>query len=302
MLFGRGRPTVGLAVVLACLWVAGGTPRPVVAQSISINDGEGSLERCDQLDIRFGNRPALRDEARVQVPAGAGALRANVSHHGGIALAEGAGTEHEVTLCKAVPQGGDVDLSAIGVAVNGSSVEVTGPSRQWVGYLIIRSPKGSRLELSATNGPIRAESFDGDISVRTVNGPIALAAVRGRVSARAENGPIKLEAAGGQISIETQNGPISVRLGGEQWESGELVARAENGPLSLSLPREYRSGVEIESSRHAPWSCRGAAACGERVSGSGGRRTRLGEGATLVRVSTVNGPVKVDVTNDSPPF
>jgi hypothetical protein len=69
-----------------------------------------------------------------------------------------------------------------------------------------------------------------------------------------------------------------------------LVAKAENGPLSVELPAQYRSGVEIQSSGHAPWSCRRE--CGARDE-SGERRAHLGDGPTHVRLSTVNGPVSV---------
>jgi DUF4097 and DUF4098 domain-containing protein YvlB len=157
--------------------------------------------------------------------------------------------------------------------------------------VIVRSPRGSHVSLSATNGPVRAESFEGQLNVRTTNGPIALMHVRGKVTARAENGPVKIEGDGGNVSVETQNGPIGVRLMGTQWQTGDLVARAQNGPLSLELPDQYRSGVEIESSGHAPWSC--DVDCGTRDNDAGTRRARLGDGPTHVKLSTVNGPVKV---------
>jgi hypothetical protein len=260
-------------------------------QSVSIRDGNAPLERCDQLEITFDNRPSLRDEEALQLPAGT-PLRIDNNGHGGIALAQAAGPQHEITLCKAVPQDAGADLPAIRAAANGSTVEVDGPAgRPWVGYLLVRSPRGSHLSLSTTNGPLRAESFDGDLTLRTQNGPIALAQVRGRVVARAQNGPIKLEGGGGNVSLETQNGPIGVRLLGSAWDSGELAARAENGPLSVEVPDSYRSGVDVESSGNSPWSCNRD--CGSQNDGSGTRRAHLGEGPTRVKLSTVNGPVKV---------
>ena len=262
------------------------------SQGINISDGNGPLERCDQVEISFDNRPALRDEEALQLPVGTEPLRVTLANQGGIGLREGSANQHEVTLCKAVPEDRGVDLGAIRAVVNGPSVEVAGPAGgRWVGYLLVRSPRGSHIDLSATNGPIRAESFEGQLSLRTTNGPIALMHVRGKVTARAQNGPVKLEGDGGNVSVETQNGPIGVRLLGTQWEAGDLVARAQNGPLSVELPTPYRSGVEIESAGHAPWSC--DVDCGTRDNASGTRRARLGDGPTHVKLSTVNGPVKV---------
>jgi hypothetical protein len=263
-----------------------------LGQSINIKDGSAPLERCDQLDISFDNRPALRDEEALQLPVGADPLTVSLAHQGGIALREGAEHQHEVTLCKAVPDDRSSDLAAIRAVVNGSSVEVAGPAGgRWVGYLIVRSPRGSHVDLSATNGSVRADSFDGQLNVRTTNGPIALMHLRGKISARAENGPVKVEGDGGNVSVETQNGPIGVRLLGTQWQAGDLVARAQNGPLSVQLPAQYRSGVEIESSGGSPWSC--DVDCGTREDAAGTRRGRLGDGPTHVKLSTVNGPVKV---------
>ena len=142
-------------------------------QSINISDGNTPLERCDQLQISFDSRPALRDEDTLQLPVGAEPLTVTLAHQGGIGLREGTANQHDVTLCKAVPDDRGADLGAIRAAVNGSSVEVAGPpGRRWVGYLLVRSPRGSHVSLSATNGPVRAESFEGQLSVRTTNGPM----------------------------------------------------------------------------------------------------------------------------------
>jgi hypothetical protein len=281
-----------LQLVLACGLMLGSRVDGATLQSLNIRDGNGPLERCDQLDISFGNRPAVTAEETLQLPVSDQAVELSLVKHGGIALSEGSTNQHEITLCKAAPDDAAADLEGIHPVVRGRSVGVTGPpGRQWVGYLIVRSPRGSRVGLTATNGPIRAESFDGQLTVRTTNGPISLAHVRGTVSARAENGPIHLEGDGGNVSLDTQNGPIGVRLVGAEWQSGDLVARAQNGPLSVDLPDQYRSSVEIESAGHAPWSCE--TGCDTRDDGSGTRRAHLGEGPTHVRLSTANGPVHV---------
>jgi DUF4097 and DUF4098 domain-containing protein YvlB len=222
-----------------------------------------------------------------------------VSRHGGIAVHQGTGNQHEITLCKAVPASEASELAAIRPVVSGSSVEVVGPDGTWVGYLIVRSPRGSRLDLSATNGPIQAEDIDGRIAMSTMNGPISLRDVVGDITARAQNGPIELRGGAGAVLLETQNGPIGVQLTGDQWQPGELTARAQNGPLSLSIPSGYRTGVEVESSGNAPWSCRGTRTCAEAWDETWDeahtRQARFGSGPTHVRLSTVNGPVKVRV-------
>jgi hypothetical protein len=77
----------------------------------------------------------------VQLPAGNERLQISSAEHGGIAVSGGPANQHEITLCKAVPERAGADLPAIRAVGTGSSVEVTGPSRQWVGYLLVRSPQ-----------------------------------------------------------------------------------------------------------------------------------------------------------------
>ena len=291
----RHRTAPGVLLLFSTLWFLSGLESGA-RQHVSIRDGDGPLERCDQLDISFDDRAALRGEEAVTIPLGDSPLDVHLQEHGGIALREASGRQHEITLCKAVPEDAAGDLAAIRARVNRSSVTVTGPEgSRWVGYLLVRSPRGTEVALRTANGPVRVDTFDGRLTVETVNGPIRLSQVRGTTIARAQNGPIKLQGDGGHISLETQNGPIGVRLLGSRWNAGKLEARAQNGPLSVAVPAQYQSGVEITSSGRGPWSCRGPQGCGSGTRGNGTepRRLLLGEGPTQVTVSTVNGPVKV---------
>jgi hypothetical protein len=267
-------------------------------QHVSINTGNGPVERCDQLEVRFDEGPAVRAEESLRIAA-TGPLTVELRDRGGVGLREGTAGEHAVTICKAVPKGAERDLAAIRGVVKGTSLEVTGPADgAWMAYVLVASPRGSHVNLRATNGPIRVDAFEGRLDVRTINGPIALAQVRGEATARAENGPVKLEAGSGQISIETQNGPIGIRLTGDRWQGGQLEARAQNGPLSVAVPARYGSGIEIESTGHGPWSCRGVPGCETARTGFEPRTLHVGTGPTQVRLSTVNGPIKVQSANE----
>ena len=275
-----GRPIIQVQLLLACSLLLAVRSDGAASHGISIRSNAGGpVERCDQLDITFDDRPALRDHETLQIRPEIGPFKVRVTHHGGIGLREAPGHQHEITLCKAVPDDAGGDLTAIRAVINGSSVEVSGPTDgRWVGYLLVTSPRGSHVALSTANAPVRVDSFEGQLEVQTVNGPIDLALVRGNVTARAENGPIKVVSDGGYVSLNAQNGPIGVRLVGGRWQAGQLEARAVNGPLSIAVPSQYQSGVEIESAGHAPWSCGGQRDCGTDDNESATRRLRLGDG------------------------
>ena len=80
-----------------------------------------------------------------------------------------------------------------------------------------------------------------------------------------------------------------------------IEAHTQNGPASLRIPSNFRSGVVVESDGHGPVSCR-AAACKEARrtwDDEDNRKIELGSGPTVVRMSTVNGPVSVrEIDND----
>ena len=114
------------------------------------------------------------------------------------------------------------------------------------------------------------------------------------MSARTENGPIAYEGGSGTIDLEAQNGPLAVRLAGSKWADGSLTARAQNGPVKLQVPRGFASGVRVRSSQHSPWKCQGCD--GRRTWDDASRSVEFGSGPVAVTLSTVNGPVAVDMT------
>ena len=148
---------------------------------------------------------------------------------------------------------------------------------------------------SASNGPIHVAKVAGATTARAQNGPIKLVDVSGRVSARTENGPIAYEGGSGTVDLQAQNGPVAVRLAGSKWADGSLTASAQNGPVKLQVPRGFASGVRVRSSQHSPWKCQGCDD-GRRTWDDASRSVELGSGPVAVTLSTVNGPVAVDMT------
>ena len=110
----------------------------------------------------------------------------------------------------------------------------------------------------------------------------------------AANGPVTLKNSSGDVKIHAVNGPLTIALAGTRWEGKGLEADAKNGPLTLKVPDDFASGVRVETSSHAPFSCR-AAACGSARDVRTGDRTRLVEfgGDASIRISSVNGPVSI---------
>ena len=261
--------------------------------SVNIStDDEKALSDCDQIRMQIGDGDAVRaEQARTISASTISSLKVRATQNGGIHVQGWDRDEYSIKACIGAAAGTDL-LSQIKLSVENGQVTVQGPASQdWVAYLIIQTPKGSSLDLSATNGPIGLNDVSGTIEAHNVNGPLTLHSVTGKVKAEVQNGPITVAGGGGDYRLSVQNGPLTVVLADGEWTGGELEGRTQNGPLTLDLAEGFRSSIIVDASKHSPVTCV-AGPCRQAV------RTwdqpnviRFGEQTPVVRLSTVNGPV-----------
>jgi DUF4097 and DUF4098 domain-containing protein YvlB len=225
-------------------------------------------------------------------------LRVNAQSNDGLQVQGWDQNTYAVTLCKAVGQRSEAEnlLAQIKLTFSNGELGVTGPGSRddWTAHLLIKAPAAAAMELHVNNGPLGLYQVDGNLKVRAVNGPITVRGCKGELDLSAENGPVSLEENSGKQSVRTQNGPITIDLDGKNWTGAGLEAHATNGPVTLRVPTGYQSGVVLESDGHAPFSCR-AGVCdeGRQTWDEERKRVEIGSGPTVIRVSTVNGPVSV---------
>ena len=287
---------IGMAAALGLVTAA--LAAPLVSQSRDVVALEGA--DCARLNMMFGDFQVGRASQYATVPMSAGTLDVQPPGNGGVQIEKGAGREYSVTACVAAGAANRNEAQQLADAVrlrisgNRVGVENVGAARSWSVQIVIEVPDGGSVNAETTNGPISITGASGRFTVSAANGPISLDDVNGQVTARASNGPISVSGSRGEIDAATTNGPISVLLKGSRWD-GRLEARASSGPLQVTVPPDYRSGVEISSRGGSPWECR-AAACrdGARDWDRNSRTLRVGPDPVVVRVSTVNGPVTVE--------
>ena len=281
-------------------------------------DGDEPLTDCAQLRVRFDEMSAARGEETITARLSSSPLTIRLPESSGAYIRGGDRADTVVKVCKASRHAEDLSRIAATLGADGR-LSVSGPSGGgWLAYLLIETPRRTAVDAQASNGPISIRGLSGDVSARTANGPLSLEDLSGTIRARAENGPISiahcrasvdaeavngpisLSGGGGSQSLHTQNGPISVLLSGDHWDGSRLEAHAANGPLSVRIPESYRTGTRIESAGRSPFNCR-AAACsqGRRSWDDDSRTVEFGSGATVVRLSTVNGPVTVESGSDA---
>jgi DUF4097 and DUF4098 domain-containing protein YvlB len=268
------------------------------ATEISAHD-DAPVANCSDLHVQFDGRDAVvRSEERTITKAEAPTLRVNAESNGGLQVEGWDRDAYAVTLCKAAEKSSDVEsvLAQIKLTFSNGELSVTGPNshEHWTAHLLVKAPRAAAIELHVNNGPMGLFHVDGNLKVRAVNGPITVRGCNGDLDLSAENGPVSLEENSGKQSVRTQNGPITIDLDGKNWSGAGLEAHATNGPVTLRVPSGYQSGVVLESDGNGPFSCR-ASVCdeGRKTWDESHKRVEFGSGPTVIRVSTVNGPVSV---------
>jgi hypothetical protein len=261
---------------------------------------EKAAQTCSDLHVRLRDDqvPAMDSEEQILTKAQAPVLRIKQMPNGGAQVQGWDKETYSVTACKfAVGATTRQLLSQIKMSVQGGEVSVSGPSYNdsddWTVYLLVRTPRGADVEVTAHNGPMSFHGVDGKITARATNGPISMKNCSGEADVSAQNGPISFSGNSGKLRLHTQNGPITVALD-SGWNGSELVADAVNGPLTLRVPSNFQSSFLVESNGHSPISCRASICSGARKTWDDEhRRIEYGSGSPVIRLSTENGPISV---------
>jgi hypothetical protein len=287
----------GLTVLVWCAVALTAAPRASSLRRSASNDTPA--QSCSDLNIQFENhRAMIETEDRAITKAEAPTLRIQAESNGGLQVQGWDKDVYAVTLCKAVEADGDAQgvLSQIHLTFQNGELGVSGSSThsRWTAFLLVRAPKSAALDVRVNNGPLSLFHVDGKVSVRAKNGPVTMNACTGDLDLEIQNGPVTLDGNSGKLRVDAQNGPVTIALAGKSWNGSGFEAHADNGPLTLEIPSGYQSGVRVESAGHSPFQCR-ASVCSEgRKNWEGEHKSiEFGSGPTLIRLSTVNGPVSV---------
>ena len=270
--------------------------------SMNISDGHRHpIRDCSDLHIQFDDRDAvMKTEEQTISKAQASTLRIRPHKNGGVQVLGWDKDAYSVTACKAASNEdgeAEVMLSQIHLNVSSGEVSTDGPSgenRDWTVYLLVRSPKGSAIDLETVNGPLSLYSVDGKLTAHTTNGPISLHDFTGDGTVEAVNGPISVTGGSGNLSVHTQNGPISINLKGKSWSGTGISADAHNGPATLFVPADFQSSFVVQTSKYGPISCRAQICDNARKTwDEDNRRIEYGNAPAMIHLTTVNGPVSV---------
>jgi hypothetical protein len=275
---------------------------PEAVEAFGTREHSDRVSDCSDLHINFDGGPAVMEtEERSVSKAEASTLRIDNLQNAGVQFRGWDKDNYSVTLCKFADRDRNDSkelLSQIKMSIDGGRVSISGPGHEhsWAVHLLVSTPRGANLDIQSKNGPVSFSEVDGKIFVRATNGPISMSNCTGEADLTSQNGPISISGKSGKLKLHTENGPISIALQGPDWSNGGLVADAVNGPVSLSVPSELKTSFVLESRGHSPITCHASVCANARKTfdDNDNRRIEYGEGAPVIRLSTVNGPVTVN--------
>src|SRR5881396_3475886 len=216
--------------------------------------------------------PQRQSDTTIAVPAGASL---SVNNFGGGITVHG-WSENRVKVHGETGRRGRVEVSLVG-----NTVVIKTGSREGAPSVIdldITVPQSMELNLSGTyaditvdgvQGPISAETVNGEVNVRggkgnitlhSIQGSVTLADASGRIEVNSVNEDIELTNVSGEIKVETTNGGImmtgiqssSVDAGtingdvvyeGTVTDGGSYSFGSHNGDISVSIPE--RANVTV---------------------------------------------------------
>jgi hypothetical protein len=138
--------------------------------------------------------------------------------------------------------------------------------------LIIRVPKGAKVDASTVNGGLTIEGAGAEVKASTVNGGI------------------QASSTGGPVSAHTVNGSITVRAGA--LGTGPLAYETVNGSITIELPADLNADLDMST-------VNGSISSDDfpiTVQGRFDRRHiagKIGKGGVPLHLKTVNGSIRL---------
>jgi DUF4097 and DUF4098 domain-containing protein YvlB len=139
-------------------------------------------------------------------------------------------------------------------------------------------------------------------SIRAVNGAVSVEGVQGLINVSSVNGSVTGKALTGEVKLSSVNGRVLAdvaQLGG----SNPIEMDAVNGAVELTLPSD--SNAELTASTvHGGISANGfdIPVQHQRWTGGSNLQAKLGTGMTRVKLSTVNGSIRLQRASDGKPL
>jgi len=304
---------LGVSIALPVTAAAGAVQSPERHDSHShqAERGDWGWDQWMSVFADFFMGPEKKEEFRWQGPLASGATLEVKGVNGRIAARPASADKVELTALKhgrrsdpedvrivVVEHAGGITLCAVYPAPVGAPPNECAPGE--AGRMKVRNndvavdfevqiPAGRDLVARDVNGAVEVNGLGGSLRAHTVNGAIRASGVEGNVDARTVNGSVRLDARG-TARATTVNGSIVADLGRADW-TDRLEFETVNGSVTVALPAGTNADLHVSTTNGRIRNEFDLA----QTSRSTRRELRgtIGKGGRELRITTVNGAVRV---------
>jgi hypothetical protein len=276
-----------LTAFVGALLILGGIASAQGKAEIKDKTKDRSGNFCSSENWSSDNKESYRELREMTVAPG-GPLSVDAGRNGGISVK---GEDRADILVRACVQAWGDTLDTAKALVAGVKVTTTNGVHA----------DGGGEENYSVSYQILVPRFT-DLDLKAHNGGISISSVKGRVEFRTTNGGVDLTDLSGDVSGQTSNGGVNVQLAGRGWDGAGLNVQTTNGGVRVAVPQGYAANFEAGTvnggfSSDVP----ALNVSTEDTKGGWNNRSRqvntaINGGGAPIRVSTVNGGVKINST------
>jgi len=216
---------------------------------VTIKDGDVSVNQLHGRATQEWNRQyPLVPGGRIEVINLSGPIEVSAGPAGSVSVTAVLSARSMTDdRAKEVLSGARIEESATPEHITLTTVRGTRSGGLQVSYKVV-VPADARVEMTATDGTIKADGLGGHVKAMAANGAVELTGLRGSVDAALVNGPlsVKMAEVTARIRLESTNGRIALEI--PKDTRANLVARSVNGGINVTgLTTQSTSGRRIQN-------------------------------------------------------
>ena len=210
--------------------------------------------------------------------------------NGAVHITAGDGNEVKVDAIKRAEDEQDLKDEEIRVDASPDSISIETKYHQREETWLNSHHRGAEVEYTLTV-PRNARLDE----IKLINGRLDIAGVTGEVRASCINGKLVARGLAGEVRLQTINGPLEADF--NQAHATPIELSSVNGPVSLTLPSDAKAHIEATTVHGSIENDFGLHTNNHRWVGHD-LNGELGSGGSHIRLSNVNGTIKVQHAND----
>lgn len=157
---------------------------------------------------------------------------------------------------------------------------------------VIHVPRQTELErVRSSNGRLRVENVNGNVTLHTSNGSVHISGIKGNVEAHSSNGSVHALNVRGGVNATTSNGSMELEI--ENPQNSDVIAATSNGTITLKMPAATNAAISAHTSGHDriysdfDVTVHGGQLAKSRLDGT------IGGGGPKIDLSTSNGNIRL---------